>query len=92
MTDRRRYQQNYNDDAVQFVTSSGWLGPGAAGLLRGPKQGLPVALVATNIGVNEGTLGTWCASIVRFISNGSLTGEAVVPWEEQQEVYWRTRN
>ena len=43
MTDRKKYTQKYNDDAVEFVISSG----------------RPIAQIAPDIGVNEGTLGTW---------------------------------
>lgn len=43
MTDRKRYSQKYKDDAVELVLSSG----------------RPITQIAPDIGVNEGTLGTW---------------------------------
>lgn len=43
MSSRRKYKQEFKAEAVQLVISSG----------------RPVAQVATEIGVNEGTLGNW---------------------------------
>jgi transposase-like protein len=60
MTDRKRYSQKYKDDAVELMISSG----------------RPIAQVAPDIGVNEGTLGTWVCKYRedhpdRFLTEGS---------------------
>ena len=44
---------------------------GAAGLVRG--TGKPIAQVARELGINEGTLGNWCAQERRRRGDGALT-------------------
>lgn len=70
MTDRKRYSQKYKDDSVELVISSG----------------RPIAQVAPDIGVNEGTLGTWVRKYREDHPDRFLTEEkASVPWEEHQK-------
>lgn len=45
METRRRFDQEFRDGAVRIVRESG----------------KPIARVARELGVNEGTLGNWCA-------------------------------
>jgi transposase len=70
MTDRKRYSQKYKDDAVELVISSG----------------RPIAQVAPDIGVNEGTLGTWVRKYREDHPDRFLTEEKTsVPWDEHQK-------
>jgi transposase len=70
MTDRKRYSQKYKDDAVELVISSG----------------RPIAQVAPDIGVNEGTRGTWVRKYREDHPDRFLSEEkAAVPWDEHQK-------
>lgn len=70
MTERKRYTQKYKEEAVELVLSSG----------------RPIAQVAGEIGVNEGTLGKWVRNHredhpERFASEE----KAPVSWAEHQK-------
>jgi transposase-like protein len=51
---RKKYTQEYKDEAVGLVISSG----------------RPIAEIARNLGINEGTLGSWVA---RAKQSGKVT-------------------
>jgi transposase len=53
----RKYDEDFKQGAVQLVTQTG----------------KPIAQVARELGVNEGTLGNWCAKARRAAGDG--TGE-----------------
>ena len=70
MTDRKRYTQKHKDDAVELVISSG----------------RPIAQIALDIGVNEGTLGTWVRKYREQHPDRFVTDQkAPVPWDEHQK-------
>ena len=54
MSERRRFSAHYKDEAVQLVIQSG----------------RSVAVVARELGINEGTLGKWVKCGNRKIRNG----------------------
>lgn len=71
MTDRKKYTQQFRDEAVELVISSG----------------RPIAQVCVDIGVNVGTLGNWVRRYredhpERFAAGGEKTP---VSWEEHQK-------
>lgn len=70
MTERRKYTDKFKDDAAELVLSSG----------------RPIAQVAVDIGVNEGTLGNWVRKY-REEHPDRFAGEekAPVSWEEHQK-------
>ncbi|WP_426995983.1 transposase [Pseudarthrobacter sp. N5] len=55
MPDRKKYMQQFRDEAVELVSSSG----------------RPIAQVCVDIRVNVGTLGNWVRKYRRIIRNGS---------------------
>jgi transposase len=62
--------QKYKDDAVELVISSG----------------RPIAQIASDIGVNEGTLGTWVRKYREEHPDRFVTEEkAPVSWKEHQK-------
>lgn len=69
MTDRRKYTDKFKVEASELVLSSG----------------RPIAQVAVDIGVNEGTLGNWVRKY-REEHPDRFAGEekAPVSWEEHQ--------
>lgn len=70
MTDRRKYSQKYKDDSVELVLSSD----------------RPIAQVAPEIGVNEGTLGNWVRKYrQRYPERFATEEKAPVSWEVHQK-------
>lgn len=70
MTERKRYSQKYKDEAIELVLSSG----------------RPIAQVAAEIGVNEGTLGKWMRNHRQDHPERYASQEkAPVPWAEHQK-------
>lgn len=51
----RKYDEDFKQGAVQLVTQTG----------------KPIAQVARELGVNEGTLGNWCAKARRAAGDGT---------------------
>lgn len=56
---RKKYDQQFKDDAVRIVQESG----------------KPIAQVARDLGVHEGTLGNWVAKARAAAEPGGLSGE-----------------
>ena len=50
----RKFDEDFKAGAVQLVTQTG----------------KPIAQVARELGINEGTLGNWCAKARRAVENG----------------------
>ena len=70
MIERKKYTQQFKDDAVELVISSG----------------RPIAQVCTDIGVNEGTLGNWVRTYrVDHPERFSGQEKAPVSWDEHQK-------
>ena len=55
----RKFDQEFRDGAVQLVL----------------KTGKPIAQVARELGINEGTLGNWCAQDRRRHGDGALSAD-----------------
>jgi transposase len=55
---RRKFDEDFRQGAVRLVGETG----------------KPIAQVARELGVNEGTLGNWCAQDRRRHGEGALTG------------------
>ena len=52
----RKYDEDFKQGAVQLVTQTG----------------KPIAQVARELGINEGTLGNWCAKARRATDDGQV--------------------
>jgi len=69
MIERKKYSQEFRDDAVELVVSSG----------------RPVAQVCVDIGVNEGTLGNWVRKYkAENPERFSGPEREAVPWDAHQ--------
>ncbi|GAB3551982.1 hypothetical protein GCM10027404_21910 [Arthrobacter tumbae] len=69
MPERKKYKQEFKDDAVELVISSG----------------RPIAQVCVDIGINEGTLGNWVRKYrADHPERFTAEEKAAVPWEEHQ--------
>ncbi|WP_427135073.1 transposase [Pseudarthrobacter sp. S9] len=71
MTVRKKYTQQFRDEAVELVISSG----------------RPIAQVCVDIGVNVGTLGNWVRKFREDHPERFAAGEEKTPvsWEEHQK-------